>query len=285
MSEQQISRKFELSLAKWICYFKNSLSRQQCNILLRQCQGQDDSTIVDDGGGLPKTVSVENSFRRGTICSAQSVFGAMEDLYERLPRLIQNRQAWSDMPLKAYPTTLRLTIRLVDITIQKRRPFVTRSKQMSVDGAQIFLTKDLLKQRDSLRQLVEPLLHSLVLSSTKDGINITRINIAVANFQDLKHPTPKKDATTGPMKAFLLGSSQVTSKPLQKNGVSGPVMPGMSPISNQKKVEAVEPSTTSPFSTMMISCEDSSPLQDQGSSGSRKRKGRRIDDFFIPKSR
>ena len=133
----------------------------------------------------------------------------MEDLYRRLPRLVQNRRAWSDAPARAYPTTLRLTVRSLcdsssaSVVVAKRRPFVTKSKQAPMNGAAVFVLqpRDFSRQSDQLRQVVQPLLQSLVLSSSSSpaaSINVTRINLAVANFCDVPDPPPCKALKTFP---------------------------------------------------------------------------------------
>jgi hypothetical protein len=177
---------------------------EHCHVMFQKCRGLDDSPVVDDQGGLPKTVSVENSFKRGTILTQRAVNDAMEDLYERLPRLLKERALWSQIPGKAYPTTIRVTVRSVEKTGSssssmrqlanpqktRRRPFVTHSKQMTVDGQTFMaLEDDVNGKRDFLRRMVAPLVRTLLPNA--DQINVTRINIATTNFQDLLlAPTP-----------------------------------------------------------------------------------------------
>jgi len=160
-------------------------NQEQCDFLIQQCRGLDTSEIVDDEGGLPKTVSVENSFRRGTVCTLEAVNAALEDLYRRLPLLLQDRTSWATDPEKAYPTTIRLTIRMVDQQLalrKKRRPYVTKSKQASIDGKRSFLQESMIeRQSQRIQQYVKPLLQQLLPTV----INVTRINIAVTNFQDV----------------------------------------------------------------------------------------------------
>jgi hypothetical protein len=168
----------------------------------------DDSPVVDDNGGLPKTVSVENSFRRGTILTQRAVNDAMEDLYERLPRLLKERALWSQATAKAYPTTIRLTVRSVintktgssmsqqaNLQRTRRRPFVTHSKQMAVDGQAFMALEGVNSKRSFLRRIVAPLVRTLLPSA--EQINVTRINIAVTKFQDLLlvAPTPHAAGT------------------------------------------------------------------------------------------
>lgn len=162
-----------------------TLSEQQTNIILQKCRGIDPSPIDDDEGGAPKTVSVENSFRRGTLLTQEGLCEEMEGLYQRLPRLLQERQEWSHSRSLAYPTKIRLTLRTVDdkFASKKRRPFVTRSKQSSFDGQSFAQIKDSNQRITFLRSAVLPLLHAFELKS--DHIDVTRANIAVTDFQDI----------------------------------------------------------------------------------------------------
>jgi hypothetical protein len=99
------------------------VGRRACDRLLDLCRGIDHTVVVDDEGGPPKTLSVENSFRRGTTTTMTIGVGStlpaqwhdklLGDLYRRLPRLFDDRTAWSTHPELAYPTTIRLTVRLV----------------------------------------------------------------------------------------------------------------------------------------------------------------------------
>jgi nucleotidyltransferase/DNA polymerase involved in DNA repair len=171
---------------------------EHCHVMFQKCRGLDASPVVDDNGGLSKTVSVENSFRRGTMLTQRAVNDAMEDLYERLPRLLKERALWSQAPVKAYPTTIRLTVRsvvkagssmnqLASLQRTRRRPFVTHSKQMAVDGQAFMALKDVNDKRNFLRRIVAPLVRTLLPSA--EQINVTRINVATTNFQDLELPT------------------------------------------------------------------------------------------------
>jgi hypothetical protein len=161
-------------------------------LLLQRCRGLDMTEVVDDQGGLPKTVSVENSFRRGSVQTLQAVWSALEELLVRLPRLLRDRKSWSDCPDNAFPVTIRLTVRLVDSNLQDKkrtsRPFVTRSKQKPLDGKDLFILTDLLKQADFLKQSISPLVSQLMVNAGGTNFNVTRLNLAVTNFQDI--PTP-----------------------------------------------------------------------------------------------
>jgi hypothetical protein len=108
----------------------------------------------------------------------------------RLPRLLRDRKSWSGCPDNAFPVTIRLTVRLVDSNLQnkERRPFVTRSKQKPLDGQDLFMLTDLLKQADFLKQSISPLVSQLLVNAGGTNFNVTRLNLAVTNFQDI--PTP-----------------------------------------------------------------------------------------------
>lgn len=220
---------------------------EHCHTMFQNCHGVDDSTVVDDNGGLPKTVSVENSFRRGTILTQRAVNDAMEDLYERLPRLLKERALWSQAPVKAYPTTIRLTVRSVrkagssmsQLASTRRRPFVTHSKQMVVDGQTFMaLDEDVNGKRNFLRRIVAPLVKTLLSSAQQ--INVTRINVAVTNFQDLVAPTPH---------AMVRQSNfRLTQSPTRLDGspnLSGAIM--VATAASQTRDESNRRESTSPF--------------------------------------
>jgi hypothetical protein len=121
--------------------------------------------------------------------SSEAVWKALEGMFVRLPKLLDERLASSNQPALAYPTTIRLTTRFVDpgLAQQRRRPFRTQSKQCPFNG-KIYLTiSDDAKRRNMLKKTVEPLVRSLVFENPalKD-INVTRINLAATNFQDLQ---------------------------------------------------------------------------------------------------
>jgi hypothetical protein len=158
-----------------------SVVRNQARKLLDLCRGIDTSTVVDDHGGLAQTLSVENSFRQGTLQTRQAMLQAMEDLYKRLPILLTERTNWSSNPKLAFPQTLRLTIRSVSPHNNQR---LTHSKQIPIDGNRLS-GKD---PSDLLRHWVVPLLDLLLVSvAHKDGaMDVTRINVALTNFQDGK---------------------------------------------------------------------------------------------------
>lgn len=181
---------------------------EQCDLLLQRCQGIDPVRIVDDNGGLAKTVSVEDSFKRGSLVTMPGVFDAMEELYRRLPRLLDDRQRDCELPEMSYPSTIRVTVRLVDKSISgKRRPFVTRSKQSSFDGRSM-LSHDTGKDRcDLLRAATRPLLDQLLPSSLVT-LDVTRLNVAVTDFADLGVQGSPSEPKQPSVKQFLLGGKR-----------------------------------------------------------------------------
>lgn len=157
---------------------------------------------MDDQGGLPKSLSVENSFRRGTMRTMRSVWDALDQLLERLPRLLRDRTSWSDHPDRAFPTTIRITARVIDERLRstKRRPYVTKSAQKMLDGQSLLLMKDLGKQSEMLKCAVTPLVRQLLGSSDAKDLDVTRLNLATSNFQDI--PVILKDDKTSNVDSF-----------------------------------------------------------------------------------
>jgi hypothetical protein len=177
--------------------------------------------IEDDQGGPPKTVSVENSFRRGSTRTLDAVWAALDELFVRLPRLLKDRKSWSPLPQSAYPRTIRLSLRMVDASLRnrKRRPFQTTSKQAPFDGNSLMREQDLHKQSDLLKRSVFPLVHQLVEAHHGEEIDVTRINIAVTNFQDI--PAPPAGITKAGTFAHVFSSETLSKqKPCPTAGAS-----------------------------------------------------------------
>jgi hypothetical protein len=192
--------------------------RRACDRLLDLCRGIDHSVIVDDEGGPPKTLSVENSFRRGTTTTngyatpAQVHDELLRDLYRRLPRLFDDRTAWSTHPESAYPTTIRLTVRLVVAKTvvephnsqRSCRTTTTKTMQQPFNGQTFLKCASAPEREQLLRRAVTPLLHSLLFShreankkTASTNFDVTRINIALTNFQDVvvlgsSSPSPRR---------------------------------------------------------------------------------------------
>ena len=146
----------------------------------------------------------------------EGVWRGLLDLFVRLPLLLRDRASWSCNHSKAYPTTIRLTVRLVDNNLtnnnttanrkkRRRRPFVTNSKQAPINGKRLLEEKDSKVLIQILKQSISPLLNSL-LSGSED-INITRMNIALTNFQDIT-ATSSHGPGSSPKSAAILPSKQ-----------------------------------------------------------------------------
>lgn len=186
-------------------YDNQSKARQRAITLLQNCCGIDESPIVDDDGGLPKTVSVENSFRRGSLCSAEGLQTALEDLCRRLPRLLQDRRQWSkslrpENDSLAYPTTISLTLRkVVDSArtrVDSKRPFRTESRQCPLLNGSKLVHTDLSSAQTILRAASRVLLESFLRTMMNDGgINVTRVNLSVTNFRDLERMTAPEEGS------------------------------------------------------------------------------------------
>jgi len=212
-----------------------SFCEQKCDLILQRCRGLDSTAVEDDGGGAPRTVSVENSFRRGTMTTAPAVQEAIGELCRRLPPLVQDRVGWSRQPSLAYPTTIRLTVRTMmnkDSERQReparRIPFhVTRSKQASigVQRGKTLLASTVRSAKTSkevdletiavrtLRDSVNLLAQELIF--LRDSrINITRMNLAVTDFQDVA-------AANLPSLSFYLAKTVRTTRDAQLKSKSG----------------------------------------------------------------
>lgn len=162
-----------------------------CDLILNRCNGVDTISIDDDRGCESKTVSVENSFIRGSILSEKAARDKLHLLCERLPHLLVERKKHALKPESAFPETLRLTIRFVDPTVQSgRRPFRTISKQVSISNGRFLVERsngdDVLSPKDILRHAFDPMLDTLLQKSMQE-INVTRINIAATNFLDVSN--------------------------------------------------------------------------------------------------
>lgn len=187
-------------------------STERCDQLLKLCRGEDDSNVIDDHGSAQKTLSVENSFKRGSLTTRERLKFVMEDLYERLPRLLNDRAKWSNNSMNAYPTTVRLTVRFA---LDSKRPngsstTILKSQQTRCSG-QALLNAQYQTQVALLRSMVQPLLDSLVL--TLASYNISRINVALTNFRDVSEEVNTKSPISSSM--LCTGKSQYIEKSLQ----------------------------------------------------------------------
>mmetsp|Transcript_12845 Transcript_12845/g.23257 ORF Transcript_12845/g.23257 Transcript_12845/m.23257 type:complete len:346 (-) Transcript_12845:505-1542(-) len=174
------------------------ISERQGTQFLHKCQGIDHTEIIDDDGGLCKTVSVEDSFRRGSVTTRECLWEKVEELFDRLPRLLyERRESSRDQCHNAYPTTIRLTVRVVDESLNlsktKRRPFITKSKQSPFQGKTLVSMVSTKQRNALLRTAVAPLLNQLLLDVGKT-LDVTRVNLAATNFMDLIHNSARSSS-------------------------------------------------------------------------------------------
>lgn len=213
-------------------------------MLLNRCRGLDTSKVEDDEGGVPKTVSVENSFRRGTVRKMYDVWTALDELCIRLPRLLSDRASWSHDPSKAYPTTIRLTTRMVDSRqANQRRPFVTRSKQTAIDGKVLLkgaadALENETRQADILRGWATPLVQQLIPES--GDINLTRLNLAVANFPDTSIYHKQPQSPSSQLDFLQPGEKQTTKRSLNPSSGGGDLMTNARSIKTRTLPPVVE---------------------------------------------
>jgi impB/mucB/samB family C-terminal domain len=162
-----------------------------------RCRGLDTTTIVDDVGGLSKQVSVEDSFRRGTLTTIEAAKTALRQLIDRIERLLNDRQIDSLHPSQAYPITVRVTARVVDPNNASiRRPFKTTSKQCPFNG-KLYMKSNQDERQRMLQAIVEPLLTRLVMQNHGDThTNLTRLNLAMSNFQDINWKSVPETVST-----------------------------------------------------------------------------------------
>lgn len=143
--------------------------------------------IIDDGGELSKTISVEDSFIRGSIISFETVVEKLHSLYRRLLRLLEQRKQYSSKPLLSFPKAIRVSVRIVDRSLENigRRPFRTISKQTNFNGKLLMEETDVSQQELMLKSSALPLLSSLLQDGKILQLNVTRLNIAVISFADI----------------------------------------------------------------------------------------------------
>mmetsp|Transcript_32120 Transcript_32120/g.96247 ORF Transcript_32120/g.96247 Transcript_32120/m.96247 type:complete len:356 (+) Transcript_32120:1304-2371(+) len=187
------------------------------DVLLQRCYGIDPALVVDDDGGLPKTVSVEESFRRGTCTERRLVELALHDLFVRLSKLLDERKLNSVLPNHAYPRSLRVSVRLVDKSLKVKRPFVSSSKQCSFNGNSLLRMNDRDQRVKFLWKVVSPLLGSLLPEGASQPVDLTKLNIAATNFGDVSHrPCGEQQQSVS---QFFAPIMQVPSKnPLKTRG-------------------------------------------------------------------
>lgn len=165
----------------------NDKDGRLCDLLIKRCRGIDPLPLADDEGGLVKTVSVEDSFIRGSLMSMEQVKKNLEILFGRIIRLMDKRKTVSPSPQNAYPKTIRITARIVDVALKNsgRRPFRTISKQTVFHNGKLFMETEKIHERVGiLRRCTMPLLQ--MLSDLGTGLNITRFNLAAVSFADIR---------------------------------------------------------------------------------------------------
>ena len=174
---------------------------------------------------LSKTLSVEDSFRRGTIIHEADVLRSIEILYNRLIQLYNKRleqqkykKNHHDIPHDTveYPTIIKLTVRFLSleepVLSSFKQPTVLKSQQCKFDGYQFLKqSNEQQKQLNCLRLSFTPLLQSLVFTGNT-SINITRLNIALTNFRTL----PGGRTTSNNSHPFVNSYSQSCSIPINK---------------------------------------------------------------------
>ena len=166
-----------------------------CEILINRCKGIDTLTIQDDDGGINKTVSVEDSFIRGSLTSMDGVKEKLCILFERIIRLLDKRKIISQHPQDAYPRVLRLTARIVDRSITSRRPFRNISKQIPFDGKLLMNMTSDEERMEMLRRHTFTLLPMIRIAT--EGLNVTRLNLATSSFKDIELSCTQKQEDVG----------------------------------------------------------------------------------------
>jgi Nucleotidyltransferase/DNA polymerase involved in DNA repair len=146
-----------------------------CNLLINRCRGIDTEIIRDDEGALSKTLSVENSFRRGTVTSIEKVIENVDSLIPRILRLLEKRTIISHLPNDSFPRVIRLTARIL--------PLRNISKQMKFDGKSLLQMTEKEDQVAMLRKDVVSLLSAL--QDLQTGLDVTRLNLAMTSFADI----------------------------------------------------------------------------------------------------
>ena len=277
-------------------------SEDQARTLLLKCIGIDETPVEDDAGGLPKTVSVENSFRRGTVISRKAVMDAVNDVCRRLPELLRERVAISNNPSLAYPSTLRLTVRLVidpnssdsKRALQgRRRPFETFSCQTIFPGQKLLVMEDSEKP-NFLFDKMSPMLRTLVLD--KPVFDVTRLNLGVANFHDLETGSGTVASPAKQQQTMLRQSMSVTkSSQTQTTILSQAIKSSQTP---RKEQGAVLAKRSPPPDEASLRASDIDPavleelppdirahIRRSFPPATASRKKTRIDDFFQPKKK
>ena len=195
---------------------------ERSEILYERCRGIDPVHLEDDDGGLSKTVSVEDSYKRGSLGTIDGVQKALHVLYQRLPELLDDRQADSDRSDLAYPSTIRFSARFVDeMARHERHPCITSSKQCKFDGKFLMMSAERNDRVNILRRAVDPLMNQ-VLCDADGKLDVTKLNIAVTGFADIAiGGTSGTDGQQKPMTEFFAGANGSGRKKSSASGNAG----------------------------------------------------------------
>jgi hypothetical protein len=193
--------------------------------------------VIDDEGGGTRTVSVEDSFRRGTVTSIDLVWKNLDSFFVRLSQLLSDRIAYSPNPKLAYPSTLRLTVRLIDPSLSHlRRPYVTRSKQVAIQGKMLMsAAAEAGSEAVLLKQWVAPLVKNLLVDHRDaTDLDITRINLAVTNFADVAG-----QSTNGSLDTVTVKGSPFQHKHQPRKTDAMPSCSSLSPPAKRQKLKVM----------------------------------------------
>lgn len=232
---------------------------------------------------MSKVVSIENSFKRGSTRTQEAVLEGVEDLYQRLPQLLSDRKGWSSRPDRCFPTTLRLTVRSMihhGVRPLRGRPFETHSRQIPIDGKSLMKDDDATLQSGRLRDLVYPMLRSMLFQSVT--IDVTRINIALDNFQDAldikesSGPAATQITTfTQPSRIARRATDRDRARPKQGQKSRGQRYAGHRKI---QSFDQIDPSVLAE-----LPADIAAEVRRSFSDPKRPVKRNRIDEFFTPK--
>jgi DNA polymerase iota len=190
----------------------------QAELFCARCRGIDPVRLEDDDGALSKTVSVEDSYKRGSLITMDGIQKALCVLYQRLPALLDDRRLDSDRPDLAYPSTIRFSARVVDEVVEhKRRQFVTSSKQCKFDGRSLMLSGET-NRVDILRSVVDPLMKELLHDN--GNLDVTKLNIAVTGFADTCTFVGGISGTEGQQKSVTAFFAEASGSAQKKSSVS-----------------------------------------------------------------
>jgi nucleotidyltransferase/DNA polymerase involved in DNA repair len=177
------------------CLYRNENSGF-CDLLINRCRGRDSARVFDDKGIPSKTISVEDSFKRGSVTSIEKVIQNIDPLITRILRLLDKRTEQSSMPKDSFPKVIRLTARVVDPSINNiHRPFRNVSKQTKFNGKAILEMKEIKEKEDMLRKIVVALV--TVLNNIQDRLDVTRLNLAMTSFVDIHAVVSKRSISHG----------------------------------------------------------------------------------------